>query len=147
MENKKDIHAYQKESITKDEGLRGNEKIEETLQELRQSPSDEALAVVLTQIRKRMKEKGQFVVAVEPFPGSGMQIKTLKLKDGRIWIPVFTSFEEEMKGGNRVISTFLADIDQLLDMTLQNAEVDGLILNPWNLTITLNKEILRVIRG
>ena len=45
---------------TKDEGLKGNEKIEEAISALQQEPSQELLAHALTMIRRRMKEEGQF---------------------------------------------------------------------------------------
>ncbi len=49
-----------------DEGLQGNEKIEQAIRELQQAPSGEELAHTLTVVRRRMKEGGQFIVAVEP---------------------------------------------------------------------------------
>ncbi len=51
---------------TKDEGLKGNEKIEEAISALQQEPSQELLAHALTMIRRRMKEEGQLILAVEP---------------------------------------------------------------------------------
>ena len=43
----------------KDEGLQGNEKIEEAILELQKEPTPELLAHVLTVIRRRMKEGGR----------------------------------------------------------------------------------------
>lgn len=60
MEKKKSVHT--------DEGLQGNERIEEAILALQQEPTEELLAHALTVLRKRMQEKGQFIVAVEP-PG------------------------------------------------------------------------------
>lgn len=134
--------------ITKDEGLIGNEKIEEYIEMLKKQPSDEVLAALLTSIRRRMKEKGQFVVGVDPSPVGNVQVRIMESTDGRKWVPAFTSFEEEMmKGGNQVMSTFLADIGQLMDMVLNEPSMDGIILNPWNLRFTLSKEIIRVVKG
>ena len=48
-----------------DRGLQGNDKIEEAIRELREAPSDEQLAHTLTLLRRRMRENGQVVVAVE----------------------------------------------------------------------------------
>lgn len=42
----------------KDEGLQGNEKIEEAILGLQKEPTPELLAHVLTVIRRRMKEGG-----------------------------------------------------------------------------------------
>lgn len=52
----------------KDEGLNGNEKIEQAVCQLQQEPTQEQLAHTLTVIRRRMRENGQVVVAVEPNP-------------------------------------------------------------------------------
>ena len=48
-----------------DRGLQGNDKIEEAIRELQEAPSDEQLAHTLTLLRRRMRENGQVVVAVE----------------------------------------------------------------------------------
>ena len=48
---------------TKDEGLRGNEKIEQAIYALQQQPNEEQLAHTLTVLRRRMTENGQLVAA------------------------------------------------------------------------------------
>ena len=48
-----------------DEGLQGNEKIETAIAALQQEASEEMLAHTLTVIRRRMKEGGQFIIAVD----------------------------------------------------------------------------------
>ena len=121
----------------KDEGLNGNEKIEQAVCQLQQEPTQEQLAHTLTVIRRRMRENGQVVVAVEPNPASEqMQLRY-----------AFTSFEEEMKGAEAVQSTFLVELEKLLDAALQVPEIQGIILNPWNRTIQLDKTLLRIIKG
>lgn len=45
-----------KEELNVDEGLRGNEQIEEAIAALQQEPSQEMLAHTLTCIRRRMNE-------------------------------------------------------------------------------------------
>lgn len=49
-----------------DEGLLGNEKIEEAIAALQSEPTEEMLAHTLTVIRRRMREQGQVIVAIEP---------------------------------------------------------------------------------
>lgn len=67
-----------------DEGLQGNEKIEQAIRELQQAPSGEELAHTLTVVRRRMKEGGQFIVAVEPPRGDGkIQIQAIQTADGQ----------------------------------------------------------------
>ena len=132
----------------KDEGLNGNEKIEQAVCQLQQEPTQEQLAHTLTVIRRRMRENGQVVVAVEPNPASEqMQLRALRTADGASWWYAFTSFEEELKGSDRVMSTFLTAIEPLFQSAVQVNEIEGIILNPWNRTIMLDKTLLRLILG
>ena len=55
--------------ISQDEGLRGNEKIEEAIAALQQELSADMLAHTLTVVRRRMREQGQFILALET-PGA-----------------------------------------------------------------------------
>lgn len=131
-----------------DEGLQGNEKIEKAIAGLQQEATQEMLAHTLTVIRRRMKEKGQLILAVEaPVGNDQLKIGTVKTADGKIWWAAFTSFEEELKGGNSVQSTFLTDIDQLFASALTVKEIEGIIINPWNRTIMLNKNLINIILG
>lgn len=131
----------------KDKELAGNEIIEEYIAILQKEPSEEMLAVVLSTIRRRMREGGEFVVAVDPSIGGQFQIQAMELENGEKWMVAFTSFEEQMKGNTQVMSTFMAKIEQLFDMALAEKSVKGLLLNPWNRTIMLDKELLGLIKG
>ena len=100
----------------RDKGLNGNEKIEQAVAALQQEPTQEQLAHTLTVIRRRIKEHGQLVVAVEPNLGSEqMQLRAIRTADGASWWYAFTSFDEEMKGAEPVQSTFLVDMEKLFD--------------------------------
>ena len=106
------------------------------------------LAHTLTVISRRMRENGQFILSVEPPTGDNkLRIGTVKTGDGKVWWAAFTSFEEELKGGGSVQSTFLTDIDQLFNSALQVNEIEGIILNPWNRTIMLDKNLINIILG
>ena len=129
----------------RDQGLRGNEKIEGYISMLQKEPSQEMLAVALTSIRRRMKEGGQMIVPVALGVDNRLQIQAMQV-EGKTYLPAFTGFEEQMKGKTQVMSTFLADIGQLLIMAL-NADVEGVIINPWNLTMKLDKNLIRIILG
>ena len=90
------------------------------------------LAHALTVIRRRMKEGGQLIIAVEPPKGDDqIRLEAIKTDDGRNWWAAFTSFEEELKGGGSVKSTFLTDIDKLFETALRTDGIEGVILNPW----------------
>lgn len=137
-----------KKNEYQDEGLRGNEKIEEAIFSLQKEPSQEQLAHTLTVIRRRMQEGGQLIVAVEPDPAQAqMKLQTVRTPDGKIWWSAFTSFEEELKGSNSVMSTFMADIKQLFTSALQTDAISGIILNPWNRTIMLDKNLIQITLG
>ncbi len=132
----------------KDPGLQGNEKMETAIAGLQQEPTQEMLAHTLTVIRRRMKENGQLIIAVEPPKGDGkIQIQSIQTADGKNWWAAFTSFEEELKGGGSVKSTFLTDIRKLFESALTVNEIEGVIINPWNRTIMLNKALIKIILG
>lgn len=129
-----------------DEGLKGNEKIEDAIAALQSNATEELLAHTLTVIRWRMKEGGQLIVAVEPsVQGTQMNLQTVKTTDGAVWWSAFTSFEEELKGADQIKSTFLTDIDKLFQTALSVPEIKGVILNPWNCTIMLDKHLIEII--
>ena len=137
MEKKKSVHT--------DEGLHGNERIEEAILALQQEPTEELLAYALTVLRKRMQEKGQFIVAVEPPVGDGtMKIRT---KDGGLWWMAFTSFDEELRGSGSVMSTFMADVGQLFRSAVSVEDIQGVIVNPWNRTLMMDKNLIKITFG
>ena len=132
----------------KDNELQGNEKIEEAIAALQQEPTQEMLAHTLTVIRRRMQEKGQFVIAVEPPTGNNqLKLQAITTDDGKVWWMAFTSFEEELKGSNSVMSTFMTDIGKLLEAALSEEEISGVIINPWNRTLMLDKTLIRIVLG
>lgn len=131
-----------------DKELQGNETIEEAILALQEQTSQEMLAHALTVVRRRMKEGGQLIVAVDPPKASGqMEVQILKTQDGRAWWAAFTSFEEEMKGSGAVMSTFMADIRQLFEAAASEETICGIIINPWNRTLMLNKALIRIVLG
>lgn len=131
-----------------DKGLQGNEAIEKAILALQEQTSQEMLAHALTVVRRRMKEGGQLIVAVDPSKASGqMEVQILKTQDGRAWWAAFTSFEEEMKGSGAVMSTFMADIRQLFEAAASEETICGIIINPWNRTLMLNKALIRIVLG
>ena len=136
------------DTISKDEGLQGNEKIEEAILALQQEPSAEMLAHTLTVVRRRMRAQGQFVLALEA-PGADEQFKVraVKTEDGKLWWAAFTSFEEELKGGGSVMSAFMTGIESLFISALKTDGIEGVIINPWNRTLMLNKDLIQIVLG
>ena len=131
-----------------DKTLQGNNKIESAIAALQQEPSQEMLAHTLTVIRRRMNEHGELIIAIDPSSAaSGLQVQAIQTDDGRKWWAAFTSFEEEMKGSGAVMSTFMADIRQLFEAAASEETICGIIINPWNRTLMLNKALIRIVLG
>ena len=134
--------------ISTDEGLKDNEQMEQAILTLQQNPTQEMLAHVLTIVRRRMRAHGQLIVAVEPPAGnSQMRLQAIQTDDGKKWWAAFTSFDEELNGGGSVMSTFLTDMEKLFVSALSVDEIEGVIINPWNRTLMLDKNLIRIIRG
>lgn len=131
-----------------DKTLQGNEKIETAIAALQKEATEEMLAHVLTVIRRRMKEHAQLIISVEPPKGDGkINLQAIKTSDGKQWWSAFTSFDEELKGSNQIMSTFTADIDKIFYSAVQEPSIEGVIINPWNRTIMLNKTLINIILG
>ncbi|RHS53577.1 SseB family protein [Blautia sp. AM46-5] len=135
-------------NISTDEGLKDNERMEQAILSLQQNPTQEMLAHALTVVRRRMQAHGQLIVAVEPLVGNQqMRLQAIQTDDGKKWWAAFTSFDEELKGGGSVMSTFLTDMEKLFVSALSVDEIEGVIINPWNRTLMLDKNLIRIIRG
>ena len=141
-----DNKALYKEQL--DKTLNGNEKIEAAIAALQKESTEEMLAHTLNVIRRRMQEQAQLIVAVEPPKGDGkITLQAVKTSDGKQWWSAFTSFDEELKGSDHIMSTFTSDIDKIFNSALQEPSIEGVIINPWNRTLMLNKTLINIILG
>ena len=132
----------------RDEGLKGNEQIEEAILALQQEATPEMLAHALTIIRRRMKEGGRLIVDVEPsVAGAQMNLKVVETGDGAKWWSAFTGFEEELQGADSVKSTFLSDMEMLFTTAVRTEGISGVIINPWNRTLMLDKNLIQIVLG
>ena len=132
--------------MEKDDRLKENIRIELAIEQLQKVPSQEMLAHTLTVLRRRMKEGGELIPALDQNAGmNSLQMRVLRTEDGRSWFLAFTSFEEELKGADTMKSTFLSDIGKLFQTALTVPEIEGIIINPWNRTIMLDKKLIRII--
>ena len=128
--------------------LQGNQKIEAAVKALQKEPTEEMLAHTLTVIRQRMKENGHLIVSLDQDAGKeSLQMRVFHAQDGKSWFMAFTGFEEQLKGSNAVMSAFTAEIKKLFQITLEAEGIEGLILNPWDCTIMLDKQLIRIIMG
>lgn len=48
---------------------------------------------------------------------------------------------------SRVLSVVMVYMEKLFDAALAVPEISGVILNPWNRTIQLDKTLIRIIKG
>lgn len=127
--------------MAKDKNLKGNERIEDALGVMYDNLCDENLSIVLSYIRERIKEDGHFVVAVD----ESMSMRTITLADKTSWFAAFTSVEEQLKGSDKVVSGFTAKISEIIDMVNRNDNISGVILNPWNNGLKIDRVIAGIL--
>lgn len=58
-----------------------------------------------------------------------------------------TVIRRRMKGADKVMPAFMGNMRQLFETVLKTEEVKGIIVNPWNRTIMLDKNLIRIILG
>ena len=127
--------------------LVGNQDLENYIGMLQREPSQDLLIVTLTSVRRTMQAGGQLIVPVAmPEEQKGLEVPTMEV-EGEKWLVAYTSFEEQLAGNERVMSTFLADYRQLLVTALKEEKVAGLLLNPWRSTLRLDKNLIRIVLG
>ena len=129
--------------MEKDKNLLGNKRIEDAITKMYQNLTDENLSNVLYVIRDRIKENGHLIVAVKP-GNNGLEMRTVVSPDGMKWFAAFTSFDEELKKKEDMVSGFTAEISSLLDITLDAKDVSGIIINPWDKALKLSKELIEL---
>ena len=45
------------------------------------------------------------------------------------------------------MSTFMADIEKMFESAINAEGIEGIIINPWNRTIMLDRELIRIVLG
>ncbi len=143
----------------------GNEELVTALAAAHQDDSKEAYIKVLDLIAKRIAEQGEFVLPVElPQAAYDMMGDLNKVKVGdtmqaeedihmkpqtitdnndKLWYAAFTDYNEARKGAPS--SSVNQPIKDILKVALASEEKEGLIINPWENPIFLNKEMLRMV--
>lgn len=130
----------------KDKNLLGNKRIEDAIAEMYKNLTEEKLAKVLYVLRDRAKEGGHLVVAIKPGDSNRFDLRTITTPDGKKWFAAFTSFDEELKKKENIVSGFTAEITGLFDTVLNSDEITGLIINPWDKALKLTKAHIEVIK-
>ena len=80
---------------------------------------------------------------MQPADDLHLQIRTLRLNDESLAFAGFTSHEELMEGEGT--SSITQNIDEFLQKVLMNPEIEGVMLNPWNLSFYISKEQIQMI--
>ena len=108
----------------------------------------DTLSFAILSINRRMREGGKLILSVESAaPAEGqLPIRVLEI-DGEEWWVAFTSFEEQSKGSDALQSTFLVDMDHLFHAAMSEKRVGGIVLNPWNRTLQLDRKLIAMVIG
>lgn len=141
--------------------------IEDAIRDFKAAPEEEIGEkgiAVLEAIRFAVTQGDRFVVPVEldqeaidmvnasaiqvgdtlqPADDLHLKIRTLRLNDDSLAFAGFTSHEELNEG--EATSSITQSIDEFLQKVLMNPEIEGVMLNPWNLSFFVSKEQIQMI--
>lgn len=132
--------------MEKDKNLLGNKLIEDAISDMYKDMTDEKLTKVIYTIKNRIKDNGHLVVAVKPGNLEGLELRTVSTPDGKKWFAAFTSFNEELKKKESMVSGFTAEIDKIFETALNSQAIEGVIINPWDRALKLNRELIKLTR-
>ncbi len=145
-------------------GLKDNRHLEKAISVFYDASTKENLVQILAVISKRMKQQGQLIAAVEQSPAMfdlfdpahlkagdtvtvqkdlHFRFRKIQTEDGREWLAVFTSEKEVRKG--EPTSTLVISIKDHLEAVLDMDKVAGVIINPWDQSLLMDKELIRVL--
>ena len=151
-----------------DNSLDGNNIINAAIARFHDVKTEESLIAVLDAIRTRIHEDGNWIIPVTLPPefhsfdieklqigetfsfgedGTGdeylhFNMQHLDTADGKIWLAVFTCYEEHDKGDTT--STIIESIKYMLKCC-RNMSEEGIIINPWGKSFMLSKELINAI--
>lgn len=80
---------------------------------------------------------------LQPVDDLHLPIRTLRLNDGSLVFAGFTSHDELL--GGEATSTITEGIDVFLQKVMMNPAIDGVMLNPWNMSFYLPKAHIKMI--
>ena len=106
------------------------------------------LTMVLEAVRNAMNEGEKLVIPIETPPDAseqddGIIMRTLPVEGEKSYVACFTSVEELEKG--QPTDHFDADIQSFLDEVFMNPSAGGIIINPWNQGIMIDRELIELI--
>ena len=121
-----------------------NVEIEEAIKAFIGNKTEEQLATTLSIMRHNLDK--EVIVSVDQ-QENGLVLKPVRTSDGKLWFMVFTSFEEQLKNSKAVQSMFSASLKKVFMFTLENIDVEGVIINPYGSSMSLNRKIIQVVLG
>ena len=143
----------------------GNEELVAAMAAAHQDGSKESYIRVLDLIAKRIAEQGEFILPVQmsqsAFDMLGdlnkvkvgdtlqateeirMKPQTITDNDGKLWFVAFTDHNEASKG--EASSSINQPMKDILKVALAAEDKEGLIINPWENPIFLNKGMLKMV--
>lgn len=74
-------------------------------------------------------------------------MRVIRTDDGKRWFAAYTGFGEQSRDSSGVMSAFTAEIGKIFQITLDAKGIEGLILNPYNCTLMLSKQLIQIIQG
>ena len=121
-----------------------NKAIEDAIKAFINNRTEEQLADSLSVLRHCLDN--ELVVSVKQGE-QGLTLNPVKTSDGRQWFTVFTSLEEQLKGKNQVQSMFSSPLSKIFMFALENIDVAGVIINPYGDSMSLDRDIMRIVLG
>lgn len=121
-----------------------NQIIEDAIKAFTQNRTEEQLADTLSVFRQNLDK--ELIVSVTQ-EGEGLTLKSVRTSNGKQWFTVFTSLDEQLKGKGQVQSMFSASLEKIFRVTLESDNIDGVIINPYGGSISLERPILQVVLG
>lgn len=121
-----------------------NQIIEDAIRAFTQNRTEEQLADTLSVFRQNL-DKELIVSVVQS--GEGLTLSPVRTSNGKQWFTVFTSFDEQLKGKAQVQSMFSASLEKVFKVSLESDNIDGVIINPYGNSISLERPILQVVLG
>ena len=138
--------------------IRGNNRIEKAVSEFLEERTQKNLINVLETIRQRMNEKGHFLIPVTipedtvkalktkeriPLEELHFSVRKHSTKEGKTVFVVYTTQGELNKAEK---TSMISDsIERFMQITSENADVDGILINPQGNAFFLSKENIKKI--
>ncbi len=125
--------------------LRQNEYLDAAIENFHKEGSQGALQEALAALLAAMERGGGFIVPAEPVtPGQergGFNVRKIELEKGQQALIAFTNEKEAEKAPDSTL--VLYDCKEFVKFTLRQADIAGLVLDPWGKSLVLSCELLR----